>query len=111
MPAFHGAGELTEGKVLRAGTGARCCREGRTGWDTGRDGEWGTKKEKLARQAMKYFRARSMRLLVDGGPIYDGYSRGTRPVNREVGLVQPSVMRWALTKMREPRAGRPNMAS
>ena len=102
---------MTGGKVLRAGTGARCCREGRTGWDTGRVGEWGTKKEKLARQAMKYFRARSMRLLVDGGPIYDGQTRGTRPLNSDVGLVQPSVMRCALTKMREPRAGRPNMAS
>ena len=102
---------MTDGKVLRAGTGTRCCREGRTGWDTGRVGELGTRKGKLARQAMKYFRARSMRLLVDGGPIYDGQTRGTRPLNSDVGPVQPLVILCALAKMREPRAGTPNMAS
>ena len=102
---------MTEGKVLRMGTWEGWCLVGITGCDTGRDGDLGTRKGKLARQAMKYFRARSMRLLVDGGPIYDGQTRGTRPLNSDVGLVQPLVILCALAKMREPRAGTPNMAT
>ena len=108
-PAFQGVRRFRDGKVLRKGSCGGCCLEGLTGRNRGKGRGERTKKRKLARQAMKIGRARSMRLWVKGGPGSGQVLAGTRAVNSLAELHQPSVMMCALKKMRWFSLGTPKV--